>query len=51
MKFEIYEISPSIIVKGIKSTIVFILIPLQQLIWKKKDMRGPHGNAKVFLGI
>lgn len=49
MRPEIYDISPSIIVKGIKSIKIFIVALLQLRIWKKKVMRNVY--AKVFLGI
>lgn len=49
MRPEIYDISPSIIVKGVKSAKIFIVVPLQLPIWKKKVMRNVY--AKVFLGI
>lgn len=49
MRPEIYDISPSIIVKGIKSIKIFIVALLQLPIWKKKVMRNVY--AKVFLGI
>lgn len=38
MKPEIHEISPSIVVKGIKIHKYSFLVPLQQLIWKEKAM-------------